>query len=155
MERASELPLMLSIPTTATSPMKPSTNPANRVRCQTVLSPCIDAKIVAQIGTEAIRSPASPDEIFCSAVPIRIQGPIISKSAYGATYLIPRSAGMSCFCLIAIGIKMAAPIAVRRQTTIAGVNPLSGSTATLINRYGIPQRKPTKIKRNQPRLDTP
>ena len=78
--------------------------------------------------------PARPDEIFCSAVPIRIQGPIISSSAYGATYLIPRIAAPSCPCRIASGIKIAAPMAVLKQTTAAGEKPFSGSTAILIKR---------------------
>ena len=35
---------------------------------------------------------------------------------------------------IAIGSKIAAPIAVRKKTTVAGEKPFSGSTATLIKR---------------------
>jgi hypothetical protein len=52
--------------------------------------------------------------------------------------------------LIAIGIRIKLPIATREKTITAGE---SSSTATLINKYGIPQRNPTNIKRNQLRLD--
>ena len=96
-DNGSEPPLMLSIPTTKTRPTKPMAIPNNRLRCQTVLSPLRDAKIVAQIGTDATSSPASPEEIYCSAVPINIHGPIISSTAYGATYLIPRTASPKVF----------------------------------------------------------
>jgi hypothetical protein len=51
---------------------------------------------------------------------------------------------------IAIGIKIAAPIATREKTITGGE---SSSTATLINRYGIPQINPTNRKRNQLRRD--
>ena len=74
-------PVILSIPTSATKPANPKTKPNKRVLCQTVLSPLIDANIVAQIGTVATSNPASPDEIFFSALEIKYQGPIISARA--------------------------------------------------------------------------
>jgi hypothetical protein len=44
---------------------------------------------------------------------------------------------------MAIGIKIDAPINVRPATTAAGGK---SSTATFIRRYGIPHKKPTKMK---------
>ena len=55
--------------------------PTSRLLCQTVLSPFIEAKMVDQIGTVAINSPAKPEEIFFSALVIRIHGIIISNIA--------------------------------------------------------------------------
>ena len=42
--------------------------------------------MVDQIGTVAIKSPASPEVMCFSAFVIRIHGMIISATAYGITY---------------------------------------------------------------------
>ena len=72
------LPLNDSIPTTATTPIKPMINPKSLDLCQTVWSPNIEASIAAQIGTVATSSPVKPEVIFCSAFVIKYQGPISS-----------------------------------------------------------------------------
>ncbi len=77
-EKISCRPLNDSIPTTATTPIKPIINPKSRDLCQTVWSPKMDAKIADQIGTVATNRPARPEEIFCSAFVIKYQGPINS-----------------------------------------------------------------------------
>ena len=55
--------------------------------------------------------------------------------------------------LIEIGKRISAPIKTRINTTMAGEKPVSGSTATRIKRYGIPQRKPASRKRMRLRRD--
>ncbi|CAB4734600.1 unannotated protein [freshwater metagenome] len=84
-----------------------------------------------QIGTVATSKPARPELIFCSAAVIKIQGPTISPSAYGITYRQALIAGIKDPRFIAIGIKIAAPIATREKTITGGE---SSSTATLINK---------------------
>ena len=115
------LPVMLSIPTSATRPANPKTKPNNRVLCQTVLSPLIDANIVDQIGTVATSKPANQDEMSFSADEIRYQGPIISAAAYGTTYFQPLIISRTPPCLSAIGIKIAAPMMTRPKTMTDGV----------------------------------
>ena len=73
------------MPTTRTMPINPIKIPRSRLRCHTVLSPCIEAISVAQIGTVATNNPAKPELIFSSAAVIKNQGPTISPSAYGIT----------------------------------------------------------------------
>ena len=75
------VPRILSIPTSATIPIKPTTIPKSRRGCHTLLSPCNEVRMVDQIGTVAISNPASPEEIFFSALVMRIQGPTISAMA--------------------------------------------------------------------------
>ena len=128
------------MPTSATKPANPKINPNKRVLCHTVLSPLIDANIVAQIGTVATSKPANPDVMSFSAVEIKYQGPIISARAYGITYLQPRRISRTVPCFKAIGMRRAAPITTRPNTMTDGVKV---STATFINRYGIPHKKPT------------
>ena len=142
------LPVMLSIPTSATRPANPKTKPNKRVLCQTVLSPFTDAKIVAQIGTVATSKPASPDEISFSADEIRYQGPIISAAAYGITYFQPLIISRTPPCLSAIGINKAAPIMTRPKTMTDGVKV---STAIFMNMYGIPHSKPTNRNKERER----
>ena len=142
------LPVILSIPTSATSPAKPKTNPNRRVLCHTVLSPLIEANIVAQIGTVATSKPARPEEMFFSAEEIKYQGPTISAKAYGITYFQPLRMSRTKPCLRAIGIKSAAPMITRPKTITDGEKV---STAIFINMYGIPHSKPTRRKRARER----
>ena len=80
-ESESDDPVRLSIPTMSTTPINPIPIPISRLNLSASLSPWKYVMSVDQIGTEEMRSPAKPEEIFCYAVPMSSHGIIISSNA--------------------------------------------------------------------------
>ena len=87
-------------------------------------------------GTPAISRPASELEIRCSADPSATHGIAISTAANATTQRHRARTGRRSVRTAAIGSRIAAAIAVRPSTSVAGVISV---TATAMNRYGIPQ----------------
>ena len=102
-------------------------------------------------GTVAMKSPASELEMRSSAQVRAHQVNVISTRANAMTHFQCPASRPSCRVAMAMGSRMAAPIASRPKTTM-GVD--SDVTPTLMSRYGSPQISPSDAKRIQPRRDT-
>ena len=89
----------------------------------------------AKRGTVATSKPVSPEGSVCSAWLSRKNGPAISIAPKASTHGQSFSAGRRARRCRAIGSRTAAPSRVRPATIAAGENE---STASLMNRYGMP-----------------
>ena len=117
------------------TPMPPTTRPIARSGESIVRSPRARAITAANSGTVATSRPVMPEGRVCSACPSRKNGPAISIAPNASTHGHSLSAGRSAPRRSAIGSRIAAPISVRPDTIAAGENV---STASLMNRYGMP-----------------
>ena len=118
-----------------TTPANPTSSPTARAGESTDRSPRASAMPAANSGTVATSSPVSPEGSVCSAWPRRRKGPAISTAPNARTHGHTRNAGRSAPRCSAIGNSTAAPSSVRPATIAAGEME---STASLMNRYGMP-----------------
>ena len=113
----------------------------------------IDQAIAALTrGTAATSSPDRELGSRSSAVDSRTHGMASSTTVYTTSGRQRASTGRSSPRTSAIGTRMEAPMAVRKNTSVAGV---SSRTATLISRYGRPQITHIAAKSIVPRRLTP
>ena len=135
----------------ATTPARPTRSPISPVRPRRSAPPVANAITLPTSGTPATRSPASELETCCSADARRTQGIPISATAKAATQRHRRRTARRSTRVMAIGSRIAAAIAARPNTSVAGV---TSATATRMKKYGMPQTTDIRPNRSRPRCVT-
>jgi hypothetical protein len=120
-----------SLPTIPITPARPISSPTSPIRVIRSVPPVAWAKTEPTSGTPAISSPVSELERWSSADPRATQGIAISIAAKATTHGQRAKTARRSTRAIAIGRRIAAAIAVRHRTSVAGV---ISATAIRMNR---------------------
>ena len=141
-----------SRPTSATTPAKPISSPARREPVARSPGSKRTASTATISGTDAIRIAASDEDTCCSPAAMSGNGIEISTTAKIASQRSRPRTEPSTPARWASASRTAAPSHTRVHARNAGGTP--SSTATLMNRYGMPQRVETAANAVQARTDT-
>src|SRR3954447_25619590 len=140
-----------SMPTSAITPARPTNRPASRMpvtRSDGLKRIDISATVS---GTAAMRIAVSELEMYCSPTGITVNGMTSSMTANRATQRQRSRTPRNAPTRQAIGVRTSAPMAIRLHATNSGE---VSSTATLMRKYGMPQRTETAANAIQARRDT-
>src|SRR5215510_12370060 len=137
-----------STPSSATTPATPISRPTRRMPVARSAWSNQIAITATVSGRDAIRIAVSDDETCCSPKLISGNGTTTSANAKAASAPTRLRSPLSAPSRQAIGSSTAAASTTRPHATNAGD---SSSTASLMNRYGIPQRTETAANRAQAR----
>jgi hypothetical protein len=124
------------MPTKATTPASPINRPVSLEPPARSLGSKRSARNTTNSGAAAMTIAASDEDTCCSPTAISVNGTVISAAATTTSHRARPRNVFNTPARHASPSSTAAPITTRTQVTNAGGSP--SSTATLINRYGVP-----------------
>ena len=142
-----------SIPISATTPASPSSRPASRAPVARSSASKRSASRATNSGAAATMIAASDELTCCSPAAISGNGNVISTRPKTAIQRQRPRSEASVPARQASPSSTAAPSTIRTHASSAGGTP--SSTATLMNRYGMPHRVETAAKAIQARALMP